>query len=86
MATPVRKMMMRMRTMERQVEVTAALSSSSLFCLEISLEICFSRMEGFVLFRVILLGVGILSEGRYKKTNQNMTEAADTGLQEAVFV
>ena len=56
MATPVRKMMRRMMTTDRQVEVMAALSSSSLFCLEISLEICFRRMEGLVLLGVIFSG------------------------------
>lgn len=54
MARPVRKMMISMMTMEMQVEVMTALSSSSVFCLEISLEICFSRTEvlGFDLFIV----------------------------------
>ena len=85
MANPVMKMMTRMMTMERQVEVIAALSSSSLFCLEISLEICFSRMEGFVLV-ILELRCCQNVRRRVMKTYQNMEEAADMRLQEAVFV
>ena len=89
MATPVRKMMMRMMTMERQVEVTAALSSSSLFCLEINLEICFSRIDGLVWFRVILVpGLGMLSEetGEARKLIKIWRRQQTSGSRPGVFV
>ena len=52
MARPVRKMTMRMMTIETQVEVMT--SSSSVFYLEIRREICFSRIDclGLTLFIV----------------------------------